>query len=72
MCHHRTSDWYSERLNERADDESVDDPDYAEDLTGREVDEPEVADPEFEDSEVETPELADDETERPAATPSDD
>ncbi|PSQ18971.1 hypothetical protein BRD04_10540 [Halobacteriales archaeon QS_9_67_17] len=75
MCHHRTSDWYTERT--RAEDETEsepDSPDYAAEMTGREVDEPEVADPEFEfeESEVDTPELEDDEAGRPAATPSDD
>lgn len=72
MCHHRASDWYAERTRDRTEEETDadDTPDYGEELSGLGVDEPEVADPEFEDSEVETPELEDDE--RPARATSDD
>jgi hypothetical protein len=75
MCHGHTSDWYAERRSEfeRADDETdePDTPEYDDGMAGREVDEPAVETPDFEEPDVdETPELEDEE--QPAAAPSDD
>jgi hypothetical protein len=75
MCHGYTDDWYAERRGEfeRADDETdePDEPEYDDGMAGREVDEPAVDAPDFEEPDVdETPEL--DDEEQPAAAPSDD
>ena len=68
MCHHRDSDWFAERTRDPADETDEPSPGDADELTGREMDEPAVAEsePEFDERDVDAPELADDE-ERPAA-----